>query len=186
MEARRIIRFLAIFAVTWVILSWLMGCTPKIEQPAGADECENTLGQVACDFAMMNQDGKTETLYSHLGKVIVLDFSAMWCGPCQFAALDVDEMVEKYGSENVVYITVLIENASGNNPRLKDLQIWSEELGVLNNPVLGASREWLRDSGFYLEAWPTFYVITPTMVIKEYQRGYRQNDLEAAVEGMLN
>ena len=66
------------------------------------------------------------------------------------------------------------------------MQIWSEELGVLNNPVLAASREWLRDSGFYLEAWPTFYVITPTMVIKEYQRGYRQNDLEAAVEGMLN
>ena len=114
--------------------------------------------------------GKTERLYDHHGKVIILDFSAMWCGPCKFAALDVDDMVEKYGSENVVYITVLIENSSGHDPRLKDLQTWSEDLGVVNNPVLGANREWLRDSGYYLEAWPTFYILTPTMVIKENTR----------------
>ena len=109
----------------------------------------------------------------------------MWCGPCQFAALDADEIVEKYGSENVVYITILVENGSGNTPRLKDLQRWSDELGIDINPVLGGSRNWLEDSGYYLEAWPTFYILTPTMVIKEYQRGYRKSAIEAAIENLL-
>ena len=111
----------------------------------------------------------------------------MQCGgPCQLAGLDADGLVEKYGEENVVYITVLIENSSGHDPRLRDLQTWSEGLGIHNNPVLGTNREWLRDSGYFLEAWPTFYVITPTMVVKEYQRGYRKHDLEDAIENLLN
>ena len=185
MNLHRVIRIVIIAAITWIILTMMMGCTPRIDQPAGADECENSLGNVACDFAMMDQDGKTSTLYEHHGKIIILDFSAMWCGPCQFAALDADEIVEKYGSENVVYITILVENGSGNTPRLKDLQRWSDELGIDINPVLGGSRNWLEDSGYYLEACPTFYILTPTMVIKEYQRGYRKSAIEAAIENLL-
>lgn len=187
MSARRILRIIVVFTITWLILGFFWGgCGPRLEQSVDLDDCNNSLGDVACDFAMMNQDGNIERLYEHQGKIIILDFSAMWCAPCQYAALDVDEIVEKYGSENIVYITILIENQSGDDPNLKDLKSWSTNLGVYENPVLGANREWLNNSGYFLEAWPTFYIITSEMIVHEYQRGYSKQALENTVESLLN
>ena len=185
MNLYRIIRLALIAIVTWIILTMFMGCVVEIEQPAGADECENSLGNVACDFAMIDQNGKQVNLYDFHGKIIVLDFSAMWCGPCQFAALDVENTVEKYGSDDIVYITVLVEDSSGNPPDKKDLQKWADNFGIENNPVLAGSREWLSLSGYELTGWPTFYFITPTMVVKEYQRGYSKSNIDRAIEDLL-
>jgi len=185
MKLHRIIRIIIIAAITWAILTMVMGCAPTIDQPAGADECENSLGNIACDFSMMDQDGQQVNLYDFHGKVIVLDFSAMWCGPCQLAALDVENTVEKYGAENVVYITLLMEDSSGNPPDKKDLQKWAETFEIEDSPVLAGSRAWLGDSGYELSAWPTFYFITPTMVIKEYQRGYNKGNVDRAIEDLL-
>ena len=49
----------------------------------------------------------------HYGKVIVLDFSTMWCGYCQVLAGETQDMQDKYGPEGFVYVTVLFENMRG-------------------------------------------------------------------------
>ena len=37
---------------------------------------------------LMAKHGNEANLYDHYGKVIILDLSVMWCGPCQMAGKD--------------------------------------------------------------------------------------------------
>jgi len=184
MLLKRILRIAVVALVAWAVFSCVLGCKPKVDEPAW-DVCSNELGQHPCDFKMMDQNGKQVNLYDHYGKVIILDFSAMWCGPCMMAAMDADEIVKKFGEDNVVYITVLIENSSGDAPIQKNLEDWAEAFGIEINPVLAGSREWLAESDYHLEAWPTFYFINSKMIIKEYQRGYSKFNVEGAVQKLL-
>ncbi len=47
------------------------------------DTCSHNIGDNPCNFTLMDSKGKQVDLYQHYGKVIVIDFSTMWCGVCQ-------------------------------------------------------------------------------------------------------
>ena len=61
-------------------------------------------GAKAADFAMVGVDGKPVRLADYVGKVVVLDFWATWCGPCLAALPHVDEVAAKYKAQGVVVI----------------------------------------------------------------------------------
>jgi thiol-disulfide isomerase/thioredoxin len=50
--------------------------------------------------------GQTVTLSSFRGKVVFLEFMEPWCPHCQNMASVLDSLYAKYGSENVVFISV--------------------------------------------------------------------------------
>jgi thiol-disulfide isomerase/thioredoxin len=58
----------------------------------------------AIDFALTNLEGKNVKLSDYLGKVVVLDFWATWCGPCRASFPAMQEMVTKYKNDNVVFL----------------------------------------------------------------------------------
>ena len=166
-----------IMAVTLIATVGCSACTPEIENPAetavvdpttGWDEtCSYEQGNHACDFTLQDQNGDDWNLYDHYGKTIVLDFSTMWCGYCQYAAKEVREVQDVY-ADDLIYVTVLIENLGGMPPDVDDLNDWATIFGITNAPVLGGSRDMLESAGtdgWYVTSWPTFYFLTDELVI---------------------
>jgi len=186
MKFRRIIRIVLVAMLTWLVLTTVFGCAPKIEsQDPEWESCSESFGDHVCDFKLIDQHGKEVNLYDYRGKVIVLDLSVMWCGPCQLAAMDADNFVRSFGEENVVYITVLIEDQAGNVPDKEDLELWAKSFGIEINPVLGASREFLDTTGYYIAGWPTFYFIDRDLVLRDVMTGYSSSIMATRVQAIL-
>jgi hypothetical protein len=102
------------------------------------------------------------------------------------AALDADAMVNRLGGpDKVVYVTVLVENFSGENPTLADLQGWATSLGVEINPVLAGSRDFLNTTGYQVSGWPTFYFIDSDLVLRDIMTGFSSSIMENKVRGLL-
>lgn len=63
-------------------------------------------GDSAPDFALKTPEGKEVTLASLKGKVVLLDFWAVWCHPCKEAMPKIQELHEKYKGKDVAIIGV--------------------------------------------------------------------------------
>jgi len=148
---------------------WPQNDVPEDYEASGTGE-----GDFAPDFALMDQYGDTVRLHQFYGCKVVLDFSAMWCSPCQEAAESVEEVFQglRDDFEPFYYITIILDDEQGRQPNQSDLERWAEDYGGgITAPVLGdedyeVSTEW------GIVALPTFYALNTRMRIYDSLEGY--------------
>tara|TARA_R110001583_G_scaffold31899_3_gene108806 strand:+ start:6819 stop:7400 length:582 start_codon:yes stop_codon:yes gene_type:complete len=153
-------------------------------------DCSSNEGDHPCDFTLKDHLGNDVNLYELYGKPIVVDFSTMWCYYCQMAGYDVKEIADLYSDEELIYITVLIENFGGSKPEQTDLAEWADHFGLgdVSTPVLSGEEQMMvasKEDGWYAEAWPTFYFIDDEMRTKMYLRGWSAASINAGVESII-
>ena len=92
--------------LTAVILAALLltGCGAPVETPdtpsAAPQETSVEVPKVvAPDFTVYDRDGNEVKLSDFLGKPVVLNFWASWCGPCKMEMPDFDETYLELGDE---------------------------------------------------------------------------------------
>jgi thiol-disulfide isomerase/thioredoxin len=79
------------------------GATPETP-PASAVFLAN--GTVAPEFRVQDKDGNIVRLSSFKGKVVVLDFWATWCGPCQEMLPETAQVAEEFSDKGVVVLGI--------------------------------------------------------------------------------
>jgi thiol-disulfide isomerase/thioredoxin len=133
---------------------WFVAGVPVIEDTGFSESL------VPPDFRLMDQYGEPTCLWPWAGKVVVLDASALWCGPCREVAKHVACLQKKYG-DDLVYATLITENSFYEPAEMKDVQSWSEEYGL---NAEGAQTPVLLD-GSELFASPTWVPSLPAFLV---------------------
>jgi len=130
--------------------------------------------EIAADFSAKDQWGSNVTLYAHFGKVILIDFSADWCGPCRDEASHAESLYQQYKDRGFQLITLLISGS----PRA-----WADDYG-LTFPVLNDSSE--RLFSIYEEGYvPLNIVLDRNMTIRYKQSGYYESVITNTIKKYL-
>lgn len=172
-----------------------MGCPGKFSSsenesssPIHWEDCGYEIGDHACDFTLLDQDGELWNLYSHYGAIMVLDFGTEWCSYCHLAADSTQEVQDKYDSHGFYYVTIMIEDIAGNSPPTSQaLTRWAEHFEI-TAPIVAGSREMLDtgDGGWPITAWPTFYIVDDDLVIRAIIVGYSEESLSQAIDSLIS
>jgi len=166
------------FSFSSLVLS-ILACAVPVEPGTRV-----AMGETVPDFVATDSSGGDVSLFSFAGRPIILDVSAMWCGPCQQAASELEEELATFDPEGeIAFVTLLVQNLSGNDPEAADLALWEETFGITSSPVLAGSHEWLRspedipaegelDTRWPVDAFPTFFFINEKMQLVGKRSGY--------------
>lgn len=97
-----ILAFVVLLSGAYILYSQLgQSQTPdqlSVEQQENSETQENQK-TLAPDFTVYDADGNQVKLHDFIGKPIVLNFWASWCGPCQMEMPDFHEKYLELGDE---------------------------------------------------------------------------------------
>lgn len=173
--------------IVGLLASTLFGCTSPVQKDDEVDsgpeyvvdweDCGGLIGDHACNFTFTDQNDQPWTLYDHIGKVILLDFSTEWCGYCQVSAGIVEDTQQRFDPEgdDFLWVTLLVEDSTGNPPDLATVQGWANYFGISISPVLKADRTIIDvtgETGYPVESWPMFLIVNRDMTIENGLRGW--------------
>ncbi len=88
--------------------------TEAVTQPVTAPESQPPAttepDYAAPDFTMVNWEGNEVNLTDFLGKPIILNFWASWCGPCKMEMPEIQDFYDKYG-EDIHFLLVSVDDS---------------------------------------------------------------------------
>ncbi|MCB9674845.1 MAG: TlpA family protein disulfide reductase [Alphaproteobacteria bacterium] len=88
------------------------------------------IGEQMPDFQAKDQFGNDVSLHQFYGMVVLLDFSAGWCGPCRQLAEDAEDHFLNKRDEGFVTIHLMIQDNQGSEPNKRFLEDWADEYGI--------------------------------------------------------
>jgi thiol-disulfide isomerase/thioredoxin/outer membrane lipoprotein-sorting protein len=132
-------------------------------------------GKPAPDFTLKDPSGKEYKLSSLKGKVVVVDFWASWCGPCQMVMPTIQEISAKLSSQGVQVLAVDTWDAKSDfdsfvkaNPQYT--------MTFLLDPAQKDAQNSVATKLYGVEGIPTTMVIDKNGIVHTYAIGVHEHD----------
>jgi|TARA_B110000091_G_scaffold202599_1_gene235286 peroxiredoxin len=180
MKLSKIIMFALVFSVTTT--TYLNAQNQKASQTVQYDFLKGlTKAQVgldAPDFSAADMNGKTYSLSSLKGKIVVINFWFVECKPCVIEMPELNEILEKYRSEEVVFLAF----AMNEKPKIESF---------LKKPAFDYTI--LPDSGavignYKIKSYPAHIILDQNSKIAFSTRGLSNSTapkIDEAIEGLI-
>lgn len=141
-------------------------------------------GDVVEDARWVDQYAAEVSMWQFYGNVVLLDFSTLWCGPCQDLARDVQATADDYREDGFVYLTVLVENLELAPPTEEDLNDWGDAFGI-TEPIVDDSANVRPTIMPDPASYPGVFVIGRDLVIGPRLETPSDESIRAAIEAAL-
>ncbi len=134
-----------------------------------------------CSLPLLTDDSQTVSLNQFKGKVILLDFWASWCPPCEKSFPFLDQLQEKFKSKGLEVITVNLDEEK------QDALTFIKSRPVTFTIVHDS--EGICPELYQVQAMPSSYLIDKSGKIKYVNYGFLTSEEEALtnqVTSLLN
>lgn len=122
-------------------------------------------GSEAPDWTLTTPDGKTVTLRSLRGKVVMLDFWATWCGPCKMAMPHLQKLHERFKDKPVAIFGV---NCRERRPNANPIG-YIKSKGYTYPQLINGNQA---ADAYRVRGIPCFYIIGPDGKILDARSGF--------------
>lgn len=146
--------------------------------PVGGNAPSSSAKKPAPDFQVQTLDGRKMRLSELRGKVVVLNFWFIGCGPCRVEIPSLNKLVEEFESRNVVFIAFALDPADRLPSFLKDIPFRYQVVPDASALV----------KSFGVELFPTHILIGKDGRIEFFLTGGsadRDTDLRVMIEQLL-
>ncbi|CAN7261538.1 choice-of-anchor Q domain-containing protein [Rhizobium sp. LjRoot254] len=121
----------------------------------------NEVGEVVPELTFTDADGEAFSLRGEGKGLMVLTFCAQWCGPCQFAATELPEVMTNVG-DGFTFVEIILENANSGITTTANANQWRVKYD-LTDPVVtpNGDAQTAVDliRGVDLKGYPTYLII---------------------------
>ena len=121
---------------------------------------------LAPDFTVLDKDGNKVKLSDHIGKKVIVNFWASWCGPCKNEMPDFQKAYEAYG-DDIVFM--MVNMTDGTSETIKSATKFIENAGY-SFPVYFDTEESALYA-YYVYSIPATYFINSDGTLVAYARG---------------
>jgi cytochrome c biogenesis protein CcmG/thiol:disulfide interchange protein DsbE len=140
------------------------------------------------DVTFKNLDGKEVSLGEYKGKVVLVNFWATWCEPCQIEIPWLIEMQQRYASRGFTVLGVDVDEENNKVVSAfaaKELFVVNGQKLPMNYPILRGD-DAVADKFGGLLGYPTSFLISRDgKIVKKVQGLISYEEITQAIEGQL-
>ena len=137
---------------------------------------KDIIGKKAPDFTLESVEGEPLKLSSLAGRVVVLDFWAVWCGPCTESMPFFQALQDRYGKDGLEIVGLHVDDRMPPTPDVKD---FLEEIGVTYRNVISTTDV---DNAYLVYAMPTTYILDRRGVVRKRHVGFNPKTAPDRIE----
>ena len=163
----------------WIATAFLLafGVARVLTMTANAQQ--GVMGEAAPAFDLPTVSGDNVTMKQFEGKVVVLDFWAVWCGPCKKSMPFFQMLSDKYKKDGLEVIGLHVEDRT---PPKEKVAEYLNEIGVSYTNVMSTVDN---DNAYMVYAMPTTYIVDRKGVIQKRHIGFNPDTAPAELEELV-
>lgn len=105
-----LLAFVVFRLLPWITVSNNEKQNNSVNQASVRSPSQSEAGKVVPSFSLQDLDGKKKELQDYKGNLILVNFWASWCGPCNEEATSMEKMYKEFKNKGVVVVGISIDH----------------------------------------------------------------------------